>query len=226
MEYADYPAQAKDILRVGNFRGIQIEKVLELNPDLIVAWKGGNKATDLDKLTSLGLNVYQSKILKIEQISTEIKELGRLTGLEKNAQTVIEQLTRRYQEIKDKHATKSKLGVFYQVWHDPLTTVGPNSWVESLIEDCNGSNLFNDASAPYPQVSFESVLVKNPQVIIIAHHSGSEGNNTINWSKWPEINAVKAKHIYSLNGDLLHRFTPRALDGLELLCKTIDKARR
>lgn len=225
VEYADYPLQAKDILRIGNYQGIQIEKVLELKPDLVIAWKGGNKAADLQKLAALGINIYQSKPITISQITDELRELGRRTGLEENAEKVVSKLAERYHSIKKNYSNKTKAKVFYQLWHKPLTTVGPDSWIESLIEDCNGENLFSEVSSPYPQVSMESVLVKNPQVIIIAHHSGNEANNTINWNKWSEIDAVKAKHIYSLNGDLLHRFTPRALDGLELLCQTIDKVR-
>ncbi|MBV1910568.1 MAG: cobalamin-binding protein [Kangiellaceae bacterium] len=225
VDYADFPAEAKEILRVGSYRGIQIEKVLALNPDLVVAWKGGNKAADLEKLRSLGVNIYQSKAETISQISEELRELGRLTGLTTNAEKAIAELEQKYRSIKKKYANKLKTKVFYQLWDKPLTTVGPNSWIESLIKDCNGINLFSKASAPYPQVSVESVLVKNPQVIIIAHHSGGEGNDIINWNQWSEVQAVAAKHIYSLNGDLLHRFTPRALDGLEMLCERIDQAR-
>ena len=120
---------------------------------------------------------------------------------------------------------KSKVKVFYQLWHDPLRTVGPGSWVESLINDCNGENLFNDADSPYPIVSLESVLVKDPQVIIIPHHSGSAGAKKEIWHKWQTIDAVKHKRMFTLNGDLLHRFGPRAVDGLITLCQAIDSAR-
>jgi len=225
VEYADYPEAAKVIPRIGNYSGIQIERVIELKPDLVIAWKGGNKSADLDKLRSLGIRVYQSQTNNIEQISHDLKELGRLTGLSENAEMVIAKMERKYREIKLRYLKKAPVKVFYQLWYEPLRTIGPDSWIESLIEDCNGQNLYSDASTSYPQVSFESVLVKNPQVIIIPHHSGNDGAHTAHWDRWPELQAVKSKHIYTLNGDLLHRFTPRALDGLDKLCQKIDKVR-
>ncbi len=225
VEYADYPEAAKKIPRIGNFAGIQIEQALALKPDLIIAWRGGNKQSDLDKLKTLGVNIHQSQITKISQISAELRRLGELTGLQENAELVIENMQKKYRQITQTYAVKKPVRVFYQLWHKPLRTIGPDSWIESLLKDCNASNLFSEASAPYPQVSFESVLVKNPQVIIIPHHSGNEGAKTEHWGDWPEIDAVKSQQIYVLNGDLLHRFTPRALDGLDTLCQKIDKAR-
>ncbi len=225
VEYADYPEAAKKIRRIGNYAGIQIEQALALKPDLVIAWKGGNKQADIDKLKALGVKVHQSKILNISQISSDLRKLGELTGLQDNAEKVINDMKMKYQSITRTYAGKSPVKVFYQLWHQPLRTVGPDSWIESLLKDCNAINLFSDVSAPYPQVSFESVLVKNPQVIIIPHHSGNEGAKTQHWSQWPELDAVKSQQIHVLNGDLLHRFTPRALDGLDTLCQKIDKAR-
>jgi vitamin B12 transport system substrate-binding protein len=225
VEYADYPEAAKKIPRVGNYAGIQIEQALALKPDLIVAWKGGNKQADLDKLKSLGVKVHQSQITSISQISHDLRKLGELTGLQQNAERVINDIAKKYRKISQTYATKKTVKVFYQLWHQPLRTIGPDSWIESLLKDCNAINLFSEANAPYPQVSFESVLVKNPQVIIIPHHSGNQGAKTEHWSKWPEIDAVKSQQIHVLNGDLLHRFTPRALDGLDTLCQRIDQAR-
>lgn len=225
VEYADYPEAAKKIPRIGNYAGIQIEQALALKPDLIIAWKGGNKQADLDKLKSLGVNIHQSQIISVSQISHELRKLGELTGLQQNAEMVINNIEKKYRKITQTYATKTPVKVFYQLWHQPLRTIGPGSWIDSLLKDCNAINLFSEANAPYPQVSFESVLVKNPQVIIIPHHSGNQGAKTEHWSQWPEIDAVKSQQIHVLNGDLLHRFTPRALDGLDTLCQQIDLAR-
>lgn len=230
VEYADYPKDALNILRIGNYSGIQIEQVLKLNPDLVVAWKGGNKATDLDKIESLGFKVVYSQPKNIDEIGHDLKMLGQLTGQQKQAGSVITQFEKRYKNIREHYQKLSKVNVFYQLWHDPLQSIGPKSWIESLITDCGGKNIFHDANVPYPMVSIESVLVKNPKVIIIPHHSGTDViNKNLErkkiWSKWPEISAVKNNFIFALNGDLLHRTTLRSLDGLEKLCERIDKGR-
>ncbi len=225
VEYADYPKAALNILRIGNYNGIQIEQVLKLKPDLIVAWKGGNKGADLDKIESLGLKIVYSQPENISEISLDLRKLGQLTGQQQQAESVIEEFDRRYKRIREHYQKLSMVDVFYQLWHDPLQSIGPKSWIESLINDCGGNNLFNDAGVPYPMVSIESVLVKNPKVIIIPHHSGIESEKKAIWSKWPEISAVKNNRIFTLNGDLLHRTTPRTLDGLERLCERIDQGR-
>jgi len=229
-EYADYPKAALKIPRVGNANGIQIERVIELKPDLVIVWQGGNKSADIQKLKSLGVNLLSTQPFKISDISKELRQLGKLTGLEQQANKVIEEVEKRYKEITNKYKSRSKVKTFYQLWHDPLTSIGPDSWLESLLNDCNAENIFKDAFSSYPVVSIESVLVKNPQAIIIPHHSGDNDlqatEKTRIWKKWSEISAVKNGHVSVINGDLLHRFTPRVLDGLQTLCEDIDKVRR
>lgn len=225
LEYSDYPKAALDIPRLGNFNGIQIEKVVELQPDLIIAWKTGNKNSDLEKLQSLGFNIFYSHPQNISEISSELIKLGELTSLEENAKIAAKMVADKYQIIKAKYHNTSRIKTFYQLWHDPLRTIGANNWTDSLIRDCNGSNIFNDASSDYPVVSIESVLQKDPQVIIIPHHSGSKTDKSSIWDKWYQLSAVKNQHVTVIDGDLLHRFSPRALKGLEILCKTIDDAR-
>lgn len=230
VEYADYPKEALNILRIGNYNGIQIEQVLKLKPDLIVAWKGGNKGTDLDKIESLGFKVVYSQPKNIAEISFDLRTLGQLTGQQKQAESVIAQFDKRYKNIREHYQKLARVDVFYQLWHDPLQSIGPSSWIESLINDCGGKNIFHNANVAYPMVSIESVLVKNPKVIIIPHHSGtdiakSELERKEIWSNWPEISAVRNNFIFSLNGDLLHRTTLRSLDGLEKLCERINQGR-
>jgi len=228
VEYADYPEAAKLIKRIGSYHGIQIENLLALKPDLVIGWKGGNQASDLSKLESLGLNIIYSQPKNVFDISQELLVLGEMTGTSKNAVRVSRKLNEKYQRILDKYQPLSRVKVFYQLWHDPLQSVGKNSWIESLIEDCGGENIFKLSQAPYPLVSLESVLVKNPKVIIIPSHSGSldefpEKKDI--WMKWSEISAVEKHKIFSMNGDLLHRFTARAVDGLDQLCQRIDEGR-
>ncbi len=225
VEFADFPLEAKKIPRLGSYSGIQMEKILALKPDLIIAWKNGNKQSDLQRLDSFGFELFYSNPKNINEISDELIKLGKLTGLDNNAKTISESITLKHKQIINHYAKKSKIKVFYQLWFDPLRTVGSNSWLESLIMDCNGINLYNDTESSYPIVSLESILVRNPQVIIIPSHSDKKMTSSNLWDKWTMIDAVKNKHIFQLNGDLLHRFGPRSLKGLEKLCSVIDKAR-
>ncbi|MEL4430456.1 cobalamin-binding protein [Shewanella mangrovisoli] len=222
-DYADYPEAAKKIPSIGGYYGIQIERVLELNPDLIVVWDTGNKAEDINQLKNLGFKLYSSSPKTLEDVAREIEELGELTGHTEQASRVAADYRSELLRLRSENAAKSEPKVFYQLWSTPLMTVAKNSWIQQIIGVCHGKNVFYDAASDYPQVSLENVLLTLPEVIL---QSEEEGNvKGIDWSQWAEIPAVKNQHIYQLNADLLHRATPRALLGVKAVCDALDKAR-
>lgn len=222
-DYADYPEAAKNIPRIGGYYGIQMERVMELNPDLIVVWDSGNKAEDINQLRTLGFNLYGSDPKTLEGVAKELEELGQLTGHVEEASKAAAAYRAELIRLRVENAKKSEPKVFYQLWSTPLMTVSKNSWIQQIISVCHGQNVFYDAASDYPQVSLENVLLTLPEVIL---QSEEEGNvKGVDWRQWPEIPAVKKQHIYQLNADLLHRATPRALLGVQALCDALDKAR-
>lgn len=222
-DYADYPEAAKKIPRIGGYYGIQMERVLELNPDLIVVWDSGNKAEDINQLRTLGFNLYGSDPKTLEGVAKELEELGQLTGHVEEASKAAAAYRAELIRLRVENAKKSEPKVFYQLWSTPLMTVSKNSWIQEIMSVCHGQNVFYDAASDYPQVSLENVLLTLPDVIL---QSEEEGNvKGVDWRQWPEIPAVKNQHIYQLNADLLHRATPRALLGVQALCDALDKAR-
>ena len=222
-EHADYPQQALQIPRIGGYHGIQIERVIELDPDLVVVWGSGNKAEDIEKLNNLGFKVYNSDPKTLEAVATELEELGELTGHQERAAMVVADYQLQLKELRASNSVKPKVKVFYQLWSSPLMSVAKNSWIQQIIDVCHGENVFYDADSDYPQLSLENVLLKMPEVIL---QSQDKGNILgVDWSPWQEIPAVKNNHIYPLNADLLHRAAPRAILGVKSLCDALDKAR-
>ncbi len=222
-DHADYPEAAKQIPSIGGYHGIAIERVIELQPDLVVVWQSGNKREEIAQLKELGFALYSSDPKTLAGVATELLELGELTGHKQQAKQVAEQYLAKLDALKASNIKKPEISVFYQLWSTPLMTVAKGSWIQEIIAVCHGQNVFESAESDYPQVSVENVLLAAPQVIL---QSQDEGNVLgINWSEWPEIPAVKDKQIYQLNADLLHRASPRALLGVEALCGALDKAR-
>lgn len=222
-EHADYPQEAVQIPRIGGYHGIQIERVIELDPDLVVVWGSGNKAEDIEKLNKLGFKVYNSDPKTLEAVASELEELGELTGHQEQASMVVADYQLQLKELRVSNAVKPKVKVFYQLWSTPLMSVAKNSWIQQIIDVCHGENVFFDADSDYPQLSLENVLLKMPEVIL---QSQDKGNILgVDWSPWQEIPAVKNNHIYPLNADLLHRAAPRAILGVKSLCDALDKAR-
>lgn len=225
VEYADFPASANDIPRIGGHQGIQIEKLLALKPDLVLAWKSGSKADDLAQLERLGINVSYSDTRKVEKVADEVRRLGALTGREKAANETALQFQRKLSAIKAKHQGKQDITVFYQLWPEPMMTVGKNTWLNQLIEICHGSNVFSDNQTDYPLISIENVVVAKPEVIIIPDEESDTPQPVVDWQQWPEVPAVKHNQFIHVNADLLHRFTFRMLDGLDNMCNKIAHSR-
>ncbi|MEM5506925.1 cobalamin-binding protein [Shewanella frigidimarina] len=222
-DYADFPAAAKNIPSIGGYYGIQIERVIELNPDLIVVWQSGNKIEDINQLRDLGFTIVNSDPKRLADVATDIELLGKLTGHSGKAKQVADDYRQQLADITLQNQTKPAVKVFYQLWSTPLMTVSKGSWIQNLIEVCHGENVFYNAASEYPQISIENVLLTGAEVIL---QSQDEGNILgINWSDWPELPAVKNQHIYQFDADLLHRATPRAIQGVNAVCGALDKVR-
>ncbi|KFZ39042.1 ABC transporter substrate-binding protein [Shewanella mangrovi] len=223
-EFADYPQAAKAIPRIGGFQGIQLDRLMQLQPDLVVAWQGGNSPEMLARIKSLGFKLYMSHPDTLVQVADEMEALGKLTDHLPQAQQQAAQYRQRLNQLIEQNAHKPKVKLFYQLWSNPMMTVAKGSWVQQIIDVCQGENVFYDASSPYPQVSLEKVLLTQPQVIISSKETGNP--QTIDWQRWPEIPAVNQQHIFSIDADILQRQTPRALLGMQQMCDALDKVRK
>lgn len=225
VEYADYPEDALKIPRIGGYHGMQVEKLLALQPDLIIAWKAGNKIDDIEKLQRLGLPVVFSEPKDIADVANEVRYFGKLTGRAEKAEVVAQSFERRLQNIKATQQDKAHLKTFYQLWSEPMMSVNKNTWIHQLLTICKADNVFANSTTSYPQISIENVMLTQPEVIVIPDEKSKKAQPKIDWQKWTEIPAVKKNQILGVDADLLHRYSTRMLDGLEDLCFKIDTFR-
>jgi vitamin B12 transport system substrate-binding protein len=224
--HADYPKAAENILRVGNYARLQIEKIIQLKPDVIIAWKTGNPMDDLARLEKYQLKVVYSHPQTLEDVANELIMLGKITGREAVANSVAKKYLLNLQKIKQKYATQNKVRVFYELWSRPLRTVANKAWPQQQIELCGASNPFADAQDDYPSVGLEQVLVTLPQVVIQPGQHSADSPDGLNWLQWQHIPAVKNNFIFHPNADKAHRMTIRMLDEVVVLCEQIDAARQ
>lgn len=224
--HADYPKDAENILRVGSYARLQIERIIQLKPDVIIAWKTGNPMDDLARLEKYQLKVIYSHPQTLEDVANELIMLGKITGREAVANSVAKEYLSNLQKIKQKYATQNKVSVFYELWSRPLRTVANKAWPQQQIELCGASNPFADAHDDYPSVGLEQVLVTLPQVVIQPSQHSADSPNGLNWPQWQHIPAVKNNFIFHPNADKVHRMTIRMLDEVVILCEQIDAARQ
>lgn len=224
-EYSDYPEQANQIPRIGNYARIQVEKVLQMQPDGIIAWRTGNPPDDLAKLKKYGLNLVYSNPEKLTDVAKELRMLGQLTGREAQAEQLATAYLERLESLQQEFADKPKVTVFYELWSRPLRTVAKNAWPQQQVVLCGGENPFADAPEDYPLVSMERVIQYQPQVIVQPSRHSQQAADSVLWSQYSHLPAVANNFIFHPNTDKVLRMTTRMLDEVELLCRDIDRAR-
>ncbi len=223
--FADYPEQAKNIPVIGNYLRLQIEKVITLQPDLIIAWKSGNPSDDLSRLKQLGFKIVYSQPNNFEDVANEMREFGQLTGHINQAEQQAERLLSELKVIKKQYQNKTPITVFYELWSRPLTTVAKGSWPQQFLTICQANNPFEQANTLYPQINIEKVLLSPIQLIIQPLSINQSDKIGFNWQDWPIIPAVKNKQLIQPDADAMHRMTMRSLKQLKILCADIDKTR-
>jgi len=224
--HADYPQAAENILRVGNYARLQIEKIIQLKPDVIIAWKTGNPTDDLARLEKYQLKVIYSDPQTLEDVGKELIMLGKITGREVAANAIAEQYLTKLQKIRQTYAGQQKVSVFYELWSRPLRTVANKAWPQQQIALCGASNPFAKAQDDYPSIGLEQVLVTLPQVVVQPSQDSADSPDGLNWLQWPHIPAVKNNFIFHPNANKVHRMTTRMLDEVVILCEQIDTARQ
>jgi vitamin B12 transport system substrate-binding protein len=224
-EHADYPLAAQKIPRIGNSLRIQLERVIELQPDLIIAWKSGNPSDDLARIKQLGFNVVYSQPDTFNDVAKELRLLGKLSGHSEQAEQVASKFLADLAKIKQRYGQKQQLTGFYEVWSRPLTTIAKDSWPQQFLDICSIDNPFYQADARYPQVNIEQILQTNADIIIQPLSENQTAKEGYTWEQWPILPAVKHNQIIKLDADVVHRMTTRSLNALSDLCQQADKSR-
>lgn len=225
VDYSNYPEAARRIPRVGGYSRFDLEAVVALKPDLIIAWEGGNAPAHLQKLRRLGLPVYLSQINRLEDIAGEIERIGVLAGTRQSADTAARTFRQRLADLQARYAGRPVVRTFYEVWHQPLKTIGGQQFISSVIRLCGGENVFGTLTATAPDVTIEAVLAANPEAIIASGMGEARPEWLDDWQTRPGLLAVQRQNLFFIPPDLIQRHTPRLLDGAERLCQYLETAR-
>ena len=225
VEYSDFPPEALDIPKIGASHQFDIEAILALQPDLIVAWESGNPTDDLAKLEQLGLPIFRTEPRTLNDIATLLQRLGKLTGHSTISDVLATTFLEGTASIRKAYQQRQNLTVLYQIWSDPIYTLNGEHLISRLIEHCGGTNIFFELETLAPVVSTESVIERNPDVIIAGGYGGVAPEWLGTWNQWSSIQAVKSKDLYTVDADQISRMGPRILQGLQELCQAIDQAR-
>jgi len=226
VSYSDYPEAAMSVARVGGYHNLDLERIVALRPDLVVAWAGGNPAQQVERLRALGLTVYISDPHRIEDIAANIERLGALAGTSEMARRSAAAFRARLADLERRYARRRPVNVFYQIWHEPLMTVNGEHVIGRVIELCGGRNVFADLALETPKIDVEAVLAADPEVIAASGMDAARPQWLDDWRHWPRLRAVQDGQLVFIHPDLIQRASPRLLDGAEQLCRALDRARQ
>lgn len=225
VSYSDYPEAAKAIMRVGSYNNVSYETLVALNPDLVLAWRSGNGDEVIARLESLGLTVYVDESERLEDVATSLRAVGRLTAHDDTAEAAADAFLQQLSQLRDSYSTQPEIGVYYQIWDEPLMTLNGDHLISDVVRLCGGRNVFSDAPALVSRISVESVIRANPQVIIASGMDKARPEWLDDWREWTSMTAVKNDQLYFVAPDLLQRHTPRIIEGARLMCEKLQLAR-
>lgn len=223
--HSDWPREARALPGVGDANALDLERIVALMPDLVVAWPYTMPA-QLAALRARGATIFVSDPKTIAGIANDILALGALAGTDMVSRPAAASLRARHDALAAKHASAATISVFYEVWNDPLQTVGGRHLIAQAIALCGGTNVFGALTLAAPAVSTEAVVAARPEVIVAGSDDGKRPPWLDDWKRWRDVPAVRYGNLFVANGDLLHRSGPRFVEGVELLCTMLDQARK
>ncbi|MEQ6886235.1 cobalamin-binding protein [Salicola sp. Rm-C-2C1-2] len=225
VNYSNYPAAAKELPIIGSLKRLDVEKILSLSPDLIIAWVTGNPKEQTERLEELDLTLYYLEPRDFDGIARSIERLSVLAGSESEGHREAERFREGIASLRRDYGDSAPVRVFYQVWDKPLMTVNGEHFIHEVIELCGGKNVYAELDRLVPRIDRESVLASNPEAIV-AGGMGEENRDWLEeWKQFDSLTATQRDNLFFVPPSTLQRPTPRLLEGGATLCQKLETAR-
>ncbi len=223
--YADQPAAARQVPRIGDANAIDMERLLELKPDVVVYWPGGNNAAQIAQIKRLGFVLYGQQVNRLADLGASLRRLGRLAGTLPAAQRRGGQVDAQLLRLRAQYSKRAPITALLETWNQPLYTVGGQQLMSDALSVCGAVNVFGDLPQLSPAVQAEAVLTRNPDLIIAAAPPGQGAQWLQVWRRFPSLQAVQSGNLLDFDDQALSRLGPSVLDATANLCARIDAAR-
>jgi iron complex transport system substrate-binding protein len=222
-DFCDYPPEARSKPKIGGSMTPDLERVVGLRPDLVLATAEGNPRDTVAQLTRLRIPVFAVKPDGYGGVLASLEAVGHAVQAEAAATTLVRDIQRRMAAVASAVAGRPHPRVLYLVWTDPLIAAGPLTYIHDLIEMAGGANVVRERSVPYPRLGWEAVVRAAPEVILVASHGEGSDHRPVGqaWKEWQSVPAVRTGRVLAVPGDTIHRPGPRVVEGVERLARAI-----
>ena len=210
------PQKVVGLPSVGRYGQLDIEGLLSLQPDLLLLWPGSVSAAQRDQLKRLNVPTYTAEPHTLNELADQIAQMGERLGRADRGQQAANDFRQRLAALRERYRRDVPLKVFYQVWDQPLYTVGGGQIISDALTVCGARNVFDDLTLPAPQVSLESVLQRDPDVIL-----ASDAALLPAWKTWSQLKAVKAGRLFAVPDKGLERASGQMVGAVAKLCRVV-----
>lgn len=229
-DYCNYPPEvvekkkSGELVSIGGYTTVNIERVVSLKPDLVVA-SYGNGIETIETLRRLGVNVIAFDPKTIQDVMRDIVLIGRATGREDEARELVRKMLNRIENVTERVKGEPRVRVAHILWHDPIWVSGRNTFIDEVITLAGGENVFNFDG--WRVVSLEDLITANPDVIIVSSGSGMGGGRDVvyEWithdERLKDLSAVKNGRVYVVDADIISRPSYRLADAVEIIAKLL-----
>ncbi len=217
--FSNHPREARLLPVVASNSSIDLERLIALKPQLVLAWQSGNSPLQVARLEQLGYRVIVSEVRRLADIPRIIRLVGTIAGREAVADARAGRFERAIEDLRRQRANEPGVPVFVEIWHRPMLTVNGGHLISDAIRVCGGRNVFADAKVLVPLVSREQLLGARPQAII----TGGFGSEKLqDWSSLKSVPAIRRGRIYVIDSELLQGQGPRVIEGIRAVCRQLE----
>jgi cobalamin transport system substrate-binding protein len=222
-EFSNYPNAARSLPKVGTYIKPNLERIIELSPDIVIATADGEKEKEVKKLQSLGIGVYVINPTDFSGIIATVREIGTLVAADVKAEEVAQEMEKKIDEVKERVSGLKVVKVLLTFSMEPIITMSSGTFQDDMIRIAGGTNIAAGVKVRYPRFSVEEIIVRAPEVIVVTSMSPGDDLKKANelWSRFGTIPAVKSGRIYMINSDIVDRPAPRIIDGLYELARLL-----
>lgn len=231
-DYCNFPPEVVEkkergeLVSIGGYTTINIEKVVSLKPDLVVA-SYGNGIENIETLRRMGLTVIAFDPKSIEDVMRDIVLIGVATGEKENATKLVQDMVEKIENVSESVRGKPKVRVAHILWYDPIWVSGSRTFIDEVIGLAGGENVFSFEG--WRTVSVEDLIAANPDVILVSSGSGMGGGKDVvyEWVVSDErlsgIKAVKEGRVYVVDADMISRPSYRLAEAIEVVAELIHR---
>ena len=221
--WSDHPPQAARLPVVSSANAVDLEALARLAPDLVIAWKDSFRPADIARLEALGARVFVVQSRTLAEIPRLLAVTAALAG--GDAGPAARAFESRLAAVRARYAGKPRVRVFLEISHRPLMTIGSRHFMGEALEACGGNNVFGDLAEVAPQVSWEELFARNPDVILGTGPEAGAAAFRSDWAERPGLEAVRRGRLAYVASRALGRPSPRVVEGIEALCLALDRFR-